>query len=307
MADYISLASLKVLEASGIVLTAPARTALAASTVVPDVSLNMAATKQWATGSLTNQADILITARTHAFVGASTETNASTVAISGPPAAGANCTQTNPLAFHVRSGASQFDGVIRAADVGIVFSADAAVASIAHSGTGATGAITCTVNGIAALVLNGSNGYAKWAVSSSHSSTPTLMDFNDGSGQIGVMNVYSSTGEMGFIGRNGVVFTAGSGLGNLGFKVTTSGNVVVGAAVAGTTAAKCLALSNAATAPTTSADLVHLYAVDLSAGNATLGIFTETAVAVDASRASTHSLKCVINGTTYRVLLSDAA
>jgi hypothetical protein len=282
------------------------RSELAASSASAIVDVNLASTSQWLTGALANQADCLITAGTHAFVGSSTETNASTVAISGPPAAGANCTQTNPLAFHVRSGASQFDGAIRAADAGMVFSADAAVTSITHSGTGATGSVVFTVNSVATLTLYAA-GYTKFAVPALHSSTPTLMEFDDGSGVVGYMNVYSATGEMALIGRNGMVITAGSGVGTLGFKVTTTGNVVVGATTAGATAQKCLALSNAATAPTTSADLVHLYAVDLSAGNATIGIFTETTVAADAARSSTHSLKCVINGTTYRVLLSDVA
>jgi len=74
--------------------------------------------------------------------------------------------------------------------------------------------------------------------------------------------------------------------------------------VAGATAAGVLALSNGATAPTTSVDLVQLYGVDLSAGNATLGIFTETAVAIDAAIVSTHSLTVKINGTNYRLLLA---
>lgn len=83
------------------------------------------------------------------------------------------------------------------------------------------------------------------------------------------------------------------------------GNVVVGGATAaGATAAGVLALSNLATAPTSSADLVQLYGVDLSAGNATLGIFTETAVAVDVALVSTNSLTVKINGTNYKLMLA---
>ena len=52
------------------------------------------------------------------------------------------------------------------------------------------------------------------------------------------------------------------------------------------------------------ADTVSLGAYDLSAGNATLAIGTETAVAVDVALASTHSLTIRINGTSYRVLLA---
>jgi len=74
--------------------------------------------------------------------------------------------------------------------------------------------------------------------------------------------------------------------------------------VAGATAAGVLALSNGATAPTTSVDLVQLYGVDLSAGNATLGLYTERAVATDAAVVSTHTLTVKINGTNYRVMLA---
>ena len=86
--------------------------------------------------------------------------------------------------------------------------------------------------------------------------------------------------------------------------ITASGSIVLGGSASGVTAVGVLALSNGATAPTTSVDLCHLYGVDLSAGNATLGIYTETAVAVDVITASTHTLTVVINGTNYKILLS---
>jgi len=86
--------------------------------------------------------------------------------------------------------------------------------------------------------------------------------------------------------------------------LTTGGNLCIGATAAGTTAAGVLALSNSATAPTASTDLAQLYSVDLSAGNATLGIYTERAVAADAAVVSTHSLTVKINGTNYRILLA---
>ena len=83
------------------------------------------------------------------------------------------------------------------------------------------------------------------------------------------------------------------------------GNLMLGTSVAGASAANgVLALGNGATAPSTSVDLVQLYAVDLSAGNATLGIYTETAVAADVAVASTNSLTVKINGTNYKILLS---
>ena len=53
-------------------------------------------------------------------------------------------------------------------------------------------------------------------------------------------------------------------------------------------------------------DRAGFYCIDLSAGNATLGILTETAVATEAALASTHTLAVRINGATYRILLTNA-
>lgn len=84
---------------------------------------------------------------------------------------------------------------------------------------------------------------------------------------------------------------------------TSGGNLALGMAAAGDTAANgVLALSNGATAPTTSVDMAQLYSVDLSAGNATLGIRTETAVVTE-TIVSDRTLSVVINGTTYKICL----
>ncbi len=86
--------------------------------------------------------------------------------------------------------------------------------------------------------------------------------------------------------------------------IDTSGNVgLAGASAGGAGGAGALLLSNAASAPTTSTDMVQLWSEDLSAGNATLGMRTETAVAVDASLVSSHSLQVRINGATYKIPL----
>ena len=96
---------------------------------------------------------------------------------------------------------------------------------------------------------------------------------------------------------------------NIGFttagttKMTLNTNLIIGDTAAGSTAAGVLALSNSATAPTNSANLAQLYSVDISAGNATLGLFTETAVATDVGLASTHSLTVFINGSKYKIEL----
>ena len=84
--------------------------------------------------------------------------------------------------------------------------------------------------------------------------------------------------------------------------LTSSGNLGINTATFGTNAVAVLAIKNG-TAPTSSpADTIQLYSVDLSAGNATLGLRTETAVATEAVTSDT-TLSVVINGTTYKILL----
>jgi hypothetical protein len=85
-------------------ITGPADTTLTASTEAIDVNFNLARTVQFSTGTITNQRAVRFQAPTYAFVGASTITNASTVAISGAPVAGTNATITNAYALNVESG-----------------------------------------------------------------------------------------------------------------------------------------------------------------------------------------------------------
>lgn len=89
-------------------ITSAAHTNITLSTEDVGANFNFSATKQWATGAITTQREILFQAPTYAFVGASTITTAATVAITGAPAAGANATITTPLALWVQSGSSQF-------------------------------------------------------------------------------------------------------------------------------------------------------------------------------------------------------
>ena len=85
-------------------ITGAAHTTLALSTEATDVNFNLARTVQFATGALTTQRAVRIQAPTYSFVGASTITTASTLSISGPPAAGTNATITNAFALNVESG-----------------------------------------------------------------------------------------------------------------------------------------------------------------------------------------------------------
>jgi hypothetical protein len=84
-----------------------AGTALTASVEAIDVQLAFARTVQWATGALTTQRAFWVRQPTYAFVGASTLTNAATVAIEGAPVAGTNATLTNSYALWIQTGAVQ--------------------------------------------------------------------------------------------------------------------------------------------------------------------------------------------------------
>jgi hypothetical protein len=90
--------------------TPPAHTALTASTEYTDVNLNLARTVQFATGALTTQRAMRVQAPTYGFVGSSTITTASTVAISGAPVAGTNATITNSYALNIESGVTRLNG-----------------------------------------------------------------------------------------------------------------------------------------------------------------------------------------------------
>lgn len=80
-------------------------------------------------------------------------------------------------------------------------------------------------------------------------------------------------------------------------------NQLISAAAVGTSGTGVLGMGNGTEPGSSPADMVQLYSVDLSAGNATLGLRTETAVAVDVAVASTHSLTVRINGASYKIPL----
>lgn len=82
------------------------------------------------------------------------------------------------------------------------------------------------------------------------------------------------------------------------------GNIGVRTQTFGTSAVGVIGIANA-TAPTTSpADMIQIFSVDASAGNATLGLRTEAAVATE-SVTSDRTLQVVINGTVYKLMLKS--
>lgn len=97
---------------TALTLTGAADTGRTASTEQSDVYLNLARTVTWATGAITDQRAVRITAPTLAFVGASTVTNAATLYIDRAPQAGTNATITNAYALWVDAGKARFDGPV---------------------------------------------------------------------------------------------------------------------------------------------------------------------------------------------------
>lgn len=77
-------------------------TALTASTEAPFSYFNMAnQIRTHSTGALTLQRDFRVTGTTHAFVGASTITDAAAFSVDGPPSAGTNATITNAHGIYI--------------------------------------------------------------------------------------------------------------------------------------------------------------------------------------------------------------
>lgn len=70
--------------------TSGAHTNMTASTEAPSLSYNFSATKQWATGALTQNREVIIQNPTYGFVGSSTVTQAILVDFRGAPQAGTN-------------------------------------------------------------------------------------------------------------------------------------------------------------------------------------------------------------------------
>ncbi len=88
----------------GIIYTGAVNTNQTLSTEIPSLTLTTAG-RQWATGALTAQREVLITQPTYSFVGASTITDAATVGIAGAPIAGTFATLTNSHGLLIQAGA----------------------------------------------------------------------------------------------------------------------------------------------------------------------------------------------------------
>lgn len=89
---------------------------------------------------------------------------------------------------------------------------------------------------------------------------------------------------------------------SLRFQITYLGNFGFGTTNYGTSAQNVLAIGNGTEPGSSPADMIQLYSVDLSDGNATLGLRTETPVVTE-TVVSDRTLSVRINGTTYKLCL----
>lgn len=137
-----------------------AAVAMPASTEYPDVHFKLNRNVQFATGALATQRAFIIKPPTYAFVGASTITDAATVAITGAPVAGTNASITNPYALLVEAGNVLFSGVIKAGSTpvtltdsaGKILSAALNTVGVPQGGSGAT-----SLTGV--LIGNGASAF----------------------------------------------------------------------------------------------------------------------------------------------------
>ena len=95
---------------TALTVTGAAHTGLTTTAEDIGINLNMSATKTWVAGTVATQREVLIQAPTYTCGSAMTITKAGTFVVSGAPIAAGSVTITNPYAFWIQAGASQFDG-----------------------------------------------------------------------------------------------------------------------------------------------------------------------------------------------------
>lgn len=86
-------------------------------------------------------------------------------------------------------------------------------------------------------------------------------------------------------------------------RISSVGNVGIGVSAWGSSARTVLGIATGTEPGSSPADMVQLYSVDISAGNASLGLRTETAVQA-AATLSDRYLNIRVNGATYKLLLA---
>lgn len=197
------------------------------------------------------------------------------------------------------------------------------------SGVGTFLATPSSANLLAALTTKtgtGNNVFADSPTFATKISTPAVVSTDTGYNQPQFFQFVGGDVNWGFGVRNAgsnyhviANFAGASGDGLRGFAVMnaqggadifrttdaytyTQFKLGIGTTTFGTSAVNVLGIQNGTEPSTSPADMVQLYSVDLSAGNATLGIRTERAVVTE-SVVSDRTLSVRINGTTYKLCL----
>lgn len=258
---------------TALTVTGAAHTSMTASTEDVGVNLNMSATKQWATGALTTQREVLIQAPTFGFVGASTLTNATTFDITAAPTAGTNATFTNTrlmrLAGAVTIGATSASMTYSVIDIPahtVTVSGTTQVTSTSMASAVRLGIITIT-DGDAVTVDTASTLYIAGAPLQAGSVTLTSP-----------YAIHVDAGRSRF-----------------------DDSVLIGATTVGTNSPTNLLVVASGTVPTSSpADSVTFYSTDNSAGNTIPSFYcegTEVIATGQADSASSVRVRMRINGT----------
>jgi hypothetical protein len=327
-------------QASG--MTTAAHTGMTAGSEDIGARFNFSATKTWATGAIATQREFAIEAPTYAFAAASTITTAATLAISGPPIAGANATITNPLALWIQSGnlalgsaypttlmlagtSATSNAVIQATNgnlltfngagwpivlingrIGLTSSPSLAGATRLHLSASFTQAAAAgtTWDGVhfAASTLTLSG--ATTPVTTLNFVTIAAPTITAASAVVTTDFYTCRIGKATFTGAGPASATRQWALGLDDNLQVNSGNIVLGTGVlAGTSANLVLAMHNGATAPSSAVNLAQLYCADIAADRATLAVYSEEAVAADVGLASTHSFIVFLNGAKYKLML----
>jgi len=194
-------------------VTGAAHLTLPASTENIGANFNFSATKQWATGAITTQREVVFQAPTYAFVGASTITTAATVEITGAPVAGTNTTLTEAVALRIKTGADAAKGfVVRAnsdSQSGTLWEAqDSAGNRLAKLTLGNT--IANVNRSILTLIYREAGGGGTLVLDPLSTGGGTCVTMNSGSGVSGGIGINTSWGAF-FGGHNGsgLVFSSG--------------------------------------------------------------------------------------------------
>jgi hypothetical protein len=123
---------------------------ITASTEATDVYFDLGATRTHATGALALQRDFRVTPTTHAFIGASTLSNAASFSVDSPPSAGTNATITNAHAIYIPT-ASMTTAIVNSYGLTVNATTGATNNYAAQFMGGNVGIGTASPNGSAAL------------------------------------------------------------------------------------------------------------------------------------------------------------